>query len=168
MTTLYAQPYDSTAKGFSFDTTEAFEATTAQAVNTYGQRVEEFEIQFIDGEAIDCALFGAWRPGQGDIGAFLDAVDDWDDDRKLCFIIAVDEIGYAAAAIAEDPDAAGIDIYPVESMCKLAMQFVDEGLFGPIPEPLQFYLDYEAIAHDLAVDYAETDIAGVRCVYRSA
>ena len=168
MTTLYAQPYDSTAEGFSFDTTEAFEAATAQAVNTYGQRVEEFEIQFIDGEAIDCALFGAWRPGQGDVGAFLEAVDDWDDDHKLRFIIAVEEIGYAAAALAEAPDAIEIDIYPVESLKELAIHFVDEGLFGPVPEPLQYYLDYEAIARDLAMDYAVTAIAGVRLVYRSA
>lgn len=93
---------------------------------------------------------------------------DWDDDRKRRFIIAVGEIGCAAAAVAEDPDATGIDIYPVESLKELAIHFVDEGLFGPVPEPLQCYLDDEAIARDLAVDCAETDIAGVRLVYRSA
>lgn len=119
-------------------------------------------------EASDCALFGAWRPGQGDIGAFLGAVDEWDDDTKRRFIIAVGEIGHAAAAIAEDPDAIEIDIYPVESLKELAIHFVDEGLFGPVPEPLQYYLDYEAIARDLAMDYAVTAIAGVRLVYRSA
>ena len=95
-------------------------------------------------------------------------MDDCDDDRKQRFIIAVEEIGYAAAAVAEDPDAIEIDIYPVESLKELAIHFVDEDLFGPVPEPLQYYLDNEAIARDLAMDYAVTDIAGVRCVYRSA
>ena len=45
---------------------------------------------------------------------------------------------------------------------------MDEGLFGDIPERLQFYLDYDAIARDLGLDYAETEITGVRLIYRSA
>lgn len=56
MTTLTAQPHDRTAEGFSFDTTKAFEAAAARSVNAYGQRVEEFVIEFIDGADID------WRP----------------------------------------------------------------------------------------------------------
>ncbi|MFV0552106.1 MAG: antirestriction protein ArdA [Anaerorhabdus sp.] len=50
----------------------------------------------------------------------------------------------------------------------LAMRFVDDGLFGEIPEELRFYIDYEAIARDLAVDYSETEIAGTRLIYRCA
>ena len=49
-----------------------------------------------------------------------------------------------------------------------ALQFVDEGLFGDIPEHLRNYLDYDAIARDLACDYASTTIAGNRLAYRCA
>lgn len=38
--------------------------------------------------------------------------------------------------------------------------------YGDIPESLQFYIDYDAIARDLAVEYSETVIAGSRVIYR--
>ena len=37
----------------------------------------------------------------------------------------------------------------------LAEELVDEGLFGEIPKPLEFYIDYSAIARDLRMDYVE-------------
>ena len=54
----------------------------------------------------------------------------------------------------------------MDSLRELAEHFVDDGLFGEIPERLQFYLDFDAIARDLGLDYAETEIAGIRLVYR--
>ena len=53
-------------------------------------------------------------------------------------------------------------------MRALAEQFVDDGLFGDIPERLQFYIDYDAIARDLSMDYGEAEIAGTHLIYRSA
>jgi hypothetical protein len=44
MTTFYAQPYDISATGFYFDTTEQFDAKIRTIKNDYGQPVEEFEI----------------------------------------------------------------------------------------------------------------------------
>ncbi|MDF1882708.1 antirestriction protein ArdA [Sulfurimonas sp. SAG-AH-194-C21] len=37
----------------------------------------------------------------------------------------------------------------------LAMQFVDDGVYGEIPKSLEFYLDYEKMARDLRMDYTE-------------
>ena len=51
---------------------------------------------------------------------------------------------------------------------ELAEHFVDEGLFGEIPEHLAAYIDYDAIARDLDMDYAEAEIAGMRLIYRCA
>jgi antirestriction protein len=59
-------------------------------------------------------------------------------------------------------------MYHDQNLKELAEQFVDEGLFGDIPERLSFYLDYDAIARDLAHDYTETTIAGQQLVYRMA
>ena len=58
-----------------------------------------------------------------------------------------------------------MDIYAVESLRELAEQFVDEGLYGDIPESLQYYIDLDAIARDLSGEYTETTIAGGRYVY---
>ena len=53
---LHAQPYDLAAAGFYFKAAEEYAEKSAALRNDYGDPVEEFEIQFIDGEAIDAAL----------------------------------------------------------------------------------------------------------------
>lgn len=166
MTTLYAQPYDITATGFYFETADEYAAKAAVTRNGLGLPVEEFEIQFIDGEDIDAALAGAWGINQANFPAFFDAVEEWDEEEKRRYIIAVGECGYAHADVAEDPCGIDIDLYAVSSLRDLAIEFVEEGLFGDIPEPVRFYIDYDAIACDLAVDYAETTIAGEHLIYR--
>lgn len=164
-TTLYAQPYDISASGFYFEDAEAFTAKFAASRNDYGQSVEEFEIQFIDGEAIDMALAKAVGLHQGDVAALFEKIGEWDERQKRCVIIAAGECGYQFNW-QDEPDTLDVEIYEMDSMRELAEHFVDEGLFGEIPEALQFYIDHYAIARDLSVDYAETEIAGTRLIYR--
>jgi hypothetical protein len=166
MTTLYALPYDISATGFYFDTAAEYAEKAAKNRNDYGGIVEEYEIQFIDGESIDAGLFEALKVHQGSFGKFLDACDDWDEHQKRKVIIAVGEAGYSFDLTSGDPDDLEVDIYELGSLKELAETFVDEGLFGKIPENLVNYLDYDAIARDLGMDYCETDIAGTRLVYR--
>lgn len=166
MTTLFAQPYDISATGFYFESAEDYAAKAALARNDYGQPVEEFEIQFIDGERIDAALADALGLSQGNIARFFEIVDDWDQDQKQRVIVATGECGYAFDIETGDPNDFDIDLYAVDSLRELAEQFVDEGLFGDIPDNLRAYLDYDAIARDLGMDYVETEIVGTRLVYR--
>ncbi len=165
MTTLFAQPYDISAHGFYFDSFDDFARNSISLRNDYGDPVEEFEIQFIDGDNIDCALASAWSLNQGDISVFFDAVSNWDDHQKMVFIIAVGECGYSFDPASGHPDDFEVDIYEMDSLVALAESFVDEGLYGDIPESLAFYIDYEAIARDLSVDFTETVIAGKRLIY---
>lgn len=162
--TLHAQPYDISACGFYFDSLEAYREKAARAVNDYGEPVEEFEIQFIDGEQIDCELAKAIGVNQANLADYLSCVEDWE---KTLVIIAVGECGYDFDPQV-CPDHHGIDIYHVDSLRELAEQFVEEGIFGDIPEPLQFYIDYDAIARDLGIEYAEITIAGQRLIYRAS
>lgn len=168
MTQLHAQPYDLAASGFYFDTAEEFQAKFKANTNDYGDPVEEYEIQFIDGDDIDCDLANAWGLYQSNFEGFLEAADSWDDDDKQRYIIAVGECGYDHASVADNLSDVDIDIYSVASMRELAEEFIDEGLFGHIPENLAPYLDYDAIARDLAMDYSETTIAGENLIYRCA
>ncbi len=163
MTTLFAQPYDISACGFYFDSIEQYRAKASALKNDYGEPVEEFEIQFIDGEHIDCSLASALGVSQANLNRFFEIVDQWYDEQKTRFIIAVGESGFATDC---DPDDLDIDIYELDSLKELAEQFVEEGLFGEIPEQLRFYLDLDLIARDLGMDYSETEIAGTRYVYR--
>ena len=165
---LYAQPYDLAATGFYFEDAETFRAKAANLKNDYGEIVEEFEIQLIDAQRLDCAFAKAWEINQANYAAFLEAADEWDDERKIAYIIAVGECGYGHFDFVDDPDGMDITLYELSSMKELAEQFVEDGLFGDIPERLQVYLDYDAIARDLAMDYTETEIAGTPLIYRCA
>lgn len=164
-TTLFAQPYDTSACGFYFETYEQYLERLAKARNDFGQPVEEFEIQFIDGDQIDCELADAFGINQANFSSYLDAVTEWDEERKQRYIIAVGLCGFSHEQVADDPYDEEIDIYYVESVRDLAELFVYEGLYGDIPESLQYYIDYDAIARDLAVEYSETTIAGTAVVY---
>ena len=168
MTTLYANPYDLSAVGFYFDTAEDYAEKSQALRNSYGDEVEEFEIEFIDGESMDAELARVWNLNQCNIAAFFDACDTWEDHDKKRFTIAVGECGYDFDADAVRPDDFDVDIYECDSMKELAEQFVEEGLFGDIPSHLQNYIDYDAIARDLAIDYSETYINGQKLIYRCA
>lgn len=165
-TQFHAQPYDIMACGFFFEGAEDYEAKRKACRNAYGQPVEEFEIQFIDGDDLDAALFDALSVNQSTIIAFMARVDDWEDWQKKDLIIAVGECGYQFDIEQDDPDNLDIDLYTEMTLKDLAYQFVDEGLFGTIPESIAPYIDYDAIARDLGMDYTETTIAGETCVYR--
>ena len=168
MTTLYAQPYDLAAAGFYYESADEYAAKAEALRNDYGQPVEEFEIQFIDGETIDAQLFEALGINQCNHGEFFEAVDDWSDDEKVKVIIAVGEVGVSFALGKDEPDSLDIDLYQIDTLSDLAMQFVEEGLFGTIPKAIENYLDYDAIARDLAMDYGTTTIDVTRYAYRAA
>ncbi|WP_420412394.1 antirestriction protein ArdA [Roseibium sp.] len=168
MILLHAQPYDISACDFCFESAEDYEAKAKYNENDCGQIVEEYEIQFIDGEDIDCALARAWGINQANFRAYFDAVEDWDEDEKHRYIIAVGECGYSHEQVADDPSSIDLTLYELSSMRELAEQFVEEGLYGDIPESLQFYIDYDAIARDLSVDYSEATIAGVHFIFHCA
>ena len=162
---LYARPYDITADAFFFSTVEEFALKSATLRNEFGQPVEEFEISWIDGDGVDYALADAWGLNQVNFTTFIDAVEQWDDQQKILFIIAVGECGYSFDPSKDSPDDLDVDIYELDNLKELAEQFIEDGLYGPIPESLSGYIDTDAIARDLAIEYSEVTIAGKRLVY---
>lgn len=163
---LHAQPYDISATGFYFNSAEEFEEKSKNLLNDYGDPVDEFEIQFIDGETLDCDLFKALGVHQGDFNHYFSACEGWDDDQKIKIIIAVGEAGYKFDPATDSPDEFDIDLCEMDSLKDLAEQFLEEGLFGEIPENIRFYLDIDAIARDLGMDYSEIRIDSINYIYR--
>jgi len=153
------------AEGFYFRDADEFTVKSIALRNDYGEPVEEFEVQFIEGDLIDCDLAKAIDLHQGSISNFLSCAAEWEEDEKIAVIVAVGECGYSFDKNST-PDCFEVDIYRVATMRDLAKQFVDDGLFGEIPEHLANYIDLDAIARDLTADYSETKIAGERLIYR--
>lgn len=166
MIKLFTQPYDLSAYGFYFDSMAEYKAKLTDLRNDYGLPVEEFEIQFIDGENIDGHLFNALKINQSNFGSFFDIAEDWSYDDKIKVSILVQEAGYNFDIQKDNPDDFSLDLYEVERMLDLASQFVEEGLFGDIPKSLENYIDLDAIARDLAFDYSEVTIDGKNYIYR--
>ncbi len=162
MVTLFAQPYNIHAQGFYFETAEDYDKSAKNCVDTYGVPIEEFEIQFIDGEDIDCRLFQAWGVYQKDIYPFFDALDTLNEHEKIA-LIAMAECGYT---IDGETNTEDIELHYCENLEELAYRFVDEGLYGPIPESISRYIDYEAIAQDLGFEYSELRVANQTVLFR--
>jgi hypothetical protein len=109
---LNAQPYDVSATGFYFSKASEYGIAAMSNRNDQGDPVEEYEIQFIDGEDIDCELAKAIGLSQGNFAVFLELADTWDDWEKVNAIIAVSECGYEFDPQA-DPEDYDIDLYEV-------------------------------------------------------
>lgn len=165
MSLFYAQPYDLAANGFYFEDAANYTKKIGSIKNDYGEVVEEFEIQFIDGEPIDAELCKAIGLYQGSVLKVMELMDDLGEEEKITLIIACGECGYRFDPHKDSASDFDVDIYPCENLRDLAEQFVDEGLYGDIPESLAFYIDYDAIARDLAVEFTEIEIAGQRLIY---
>lgn len=163
MTTFFAQPYSIDATGFYFETAFEFQEKSKSNRDRFGGPIEEYEIQFIDGDSIDAALADAHDINQSNLSEIIDFIDVGEPHEKTAFIIAVGECGYDSSCNISEVD---IDIYELDSLRELAEQFLDEGLFGEIPSHIRNYIDIEAVAYDLGMDYSETEIAGTRYVYR--
>lgn len=163
---FFAQPYDLDAKGFFFVDKDDYLAKRETCKNAYGHEVEEFEFLFVGDGDFDHALFTALSVNQATIISFMDKVDEWDAAQKIALIIAVGECGYQFDIRHDDPDDFDVIVYSDITMKELVEQFVEDGFFGEIPKSLEFYIDYDAIARDLAMDYVETTIAGEKFIYR--
>ena len=163
---LYAHPYQIGVEGFYFTAMEDYETALATIKDRYGQQVEEFELQFINGSKLDACFAKAWRLTQANVRRFFEVAENWDDYAKLSFIIAVGETGYCFDPEGVTSTSFDVDIYFLDSLRDLAEEFVNEGLFGEIPSHLEDYIDYDAIALDLAMDYTEATIADTRLIYR--
>ena len=150
----------------SFRTRRGTIGSAKPVVITAGEVVEEFEFSYHGDSDLDFYLFSALGIGQSTILPFIEKVEEWSEDAKHRLIVAVGECGMAFDIEADDPYDLDVDFYHDMNLIELARVFVDEGLFGTLSCKLEYYIDYEAIAVDLAHDYTEILINGVFCVYR--
>ena len=163
---FYAQPYDISAEGFYFRGFEEYSKQAAAAKNQFGDKIEEFEIQFIDGDQLDCELAKAWGLNQANIKRFIKVSEEWDDEEKIRFILAIGESGLSFDPDTVDPWNLDIDVYRMDSLEELAVEVVEGWCLGDTSDRLKPYIDYNAIADDLSIDFSEAIVAGERLFYQ--
>jgi len=143
MTILHAQPYNIDARGFQFSSAEEFETKQEALRDRFGAPVEEFEIQYLDGE--DGQLFEACRIHQGDLTPWFDDIETLEDYEKAALFYLVDQAGYDLSDALSSVD--DVSLYE-GSLLDAATELFDEIYLPEVPEAVRNYIDYDAFAND--------------------
>ena len=145
MTVLHAQPYNLEAAGFYFDDATDYEVKAEGRTDRYGCPVEEYEIQFIDGEDADAQLFNVCGINQVTLNLWFDEIEPLDDWQKPALFFLVSQRGYDVRDALQKLDE--VTLYEGE-LLEAATELFDECYAHEIPEKLRFYVDYERFAND--------------------
>jgi hypothetical protein len=90
---FYAIPYNIEAEGFYFETFEELEDLSADWEDKRGMRVEEYSIEFIDGDSGDSELFEALKVNLNSIDGFIEFINEAHDDEKAAMFFLADNLG---------------------------------------------------------------------------
>lgn len=159
MTNIYhATPYDISATGFYFSTYDEYAEKAASHRNEYGDPVEEYEIQFIDGD--NSRLFKAVGVNQANLKTWFDRYEIMDEDDAVKAIYLADHLGYRLDDMIDRLE--DVYLYEGTALDYAESYLEDTGLLDQIPESLRFYFDTEAFARDMILggDISELDIDG--------
>ena len=157
MSNIYhATPYDISAAGFYFNTYEEYADKSVKHRNEYGDPVEEYEIQFIDGD--NYQLYNALSVNQANLKQWFDEYEDIEGNELVSAI-------YLAEYLSCDMDEVNDKLEDVLLFKGSALEFVenyieDVGLLEQIPDNLQCYFDTKSFAHDMVLsgDISEVEI----------
>jgi len=150
MTTLFAQSYASAHIGFYFENlTEYCELIDSLQARGY----EEFEIQFIDGEPEQAALFESVGISQASIQFWFEHLDHLDEKEALQLTFLLN-CGYELTdALQRYND---VSLY-FGGSSDYAQDFIEDT--SDIPSHLANYIDYDAIARDMEINGEITEVA---------
>ena len=158
----HATPYDISAAGFYFRDYEDYQTKAKSHRNEYGDPVEEYEIQFIEGE--NYQLFNALGINQANLEQWFDDFEDLDGENLVKAIYLADDLHCDMDEILTKLE----DVYLFEGRAKdYAESYLeDSGLLNDIPENLRYYFDVEAFARDMLLsgDITELSFAGTNYI----
>jgi antirestriction protein len=141
---LYANPYAYEGKGFYFSSFDEYEKKAEKS------GLEEFEIDFIDGDDVEQKLFKGMKVNQSNLEEYFDALDDLDEDDVIKLVILTDDMGYDVEDAMDKLD--DLVVYgEFDSDKDFAYEYVDGigSLSDALGDNIQNYFDYEAFGRDL-------------------
>ena len=155
MTNVYhATPYDISAMGFYFSSYEDYEQQAKSHTNAHGNPVEEYEIQFIDGD--NYKLFEALSINQANLKQWFDDFEDLDGEDFIKALYLADELHCSIDEVHGHMD--DVNLFEGTAL-EYAEQFIeDTGMLDEMPESLRFYFDTKAFARDLVIGGNITEV----------
>lgn len=163
MTNIYhATPYDISAVGFYFKTYDEYVLKAATHTNENGNPVEEYEIQFINGD--NYKLFEALGINQANLKQWFDDFEGLEGEDFIKALYLADDLRCSMDEVLGHME----DVCLFEgSALEYTEQFIeDTGMLNDMPENLRFYFDTEAFARDLVLggDITEVKIDGTKYI----
>jgi len=159
MLSLHAQSYSvCPSAGFYFTSVDDYTANAEALKESHS--LEEFAIQFIDGDDFACSLASAMKIDQGSIASFfetLEALEHAEEHEKAAFLYLVEDLGYDPEPALETYE----DVMLSEEKPEDLAHGYAEDCMGLEGFALQ-YFNAEAFARDclLGGDWAETKVGG--------
>ncbi len=141
----FAQPYNISATGFYFADMEEYMTKATAAVDDFGQPVEEFELQYIDGD--HAALFNALRVSQASLADWFELVDELGEDEDR-YVIAchLADLGYAMNELADRWDDYSLFR---GTAADYAAEIVADCY--DLPDTIVAYIDFERLGRDMVL-----------------
>ncbi len=157
MNTLCATPYNLDASFFYFNDIDDYEAKARCHLDRYGNLVDEYEIQFVDGA--DAALFEACGINQANLSTWFNEIELLQDHDKVSLYYLAVVAGYSleqALDKLEEPSIAA------SNLRDSAVELFDECWLHEVPEKAHFYIDYDRFARDCSLcgDMVEFEYQG--------
>lgn len=154
---FYANPYNPSATGFYFESTEELEEKFAELKDEFGSPVEEFEIDAIDGTREEMELFERVEVNQSNIAEFIEFIDTSDEETWPAVYFLLERYTLEGSiSRAEECNVVQ------SSLLDAASNLFDECYGYSIPEELRIYIDYEKFAADIKYggDMVEFEFGG--------
>ena len=156
---FHATPYDIHATGFYFENADEFAEKAAAHRNEFGEPVEEYEIQFIDGDDEEAKLVEACGINQANLAAVIDFVEGLTDDAARAaawYSMQCNGMSFDDVSAMGEYDLSGMICHQCDELSEekaiedYAYQLVEDcGYLDGVPDTVARYFDYEAFARDL-------------------
>jgi hypothetical protein len=149
MANFYANPYDTSARGFYFDSLDDMER------KFNASRAEEFEIDFMDGSPAESSLWQMIGPlGMPDMEIWFDQLEDLDEHEMASVGFLTGDLNVPLETALETRDEPIMRTGRAEDA---VAEFIEEiGGPGNITNP-EYYFDFQSFGRDLRMDFDEDD-----------
>ena len=152
----HANPFDLSASGFYFDDYSSYLTQAKKHKNQYGDPVDEFEIENINGT--NYQLFNALGINQANLKEWFTDFEQLDGDDLIKAVYLAEYTGADISDILDNLD----DVSLFEGTAtEFAEEYIDDcGLLSELPEHLHYYFEVEAFARDMVLsgDITEVEI----------
>ena len=149
---FYANPYNTDATGFYFETYSEYKENVKTAKDSFGNPVEEFEFQVIDGSKEECQLVEAIGIYQWNIEEVIDFIDGYgcnECDWPAVFFLLDNKI---CGNLEDAKNQARNYNVSKENLLDAATKIFDECYLCLIPKAsrqfIEQYIDYDKFAND--------------------